>query len=93
MILTRGKCKECADDAEKWLYSKKSGLCRYHHQLHKMKTKKPVRLKPISDKQAKRLKEYKVVRDEFLSFNKTCQVNGCKNPATQIHHKAGLKGI
>lgn len=97
MILTRGKCKECKDDAEKWLYSKKSELCRYHYSKTKERVKKPMQLKmkpikKISRKQSARLKKYSVIRAEFLKENQSCQCIGCINWATEVHHKIGKIG-
>lgn len=89
MILTRGKCKECGDGAEKWIYSKKSNLCIYHHKLWKMKVKKPVRLKPVSDKMAKQRKQYSVLAQKFLYDNPICQVMDCQELSVQLHHKRG----
>ena len=52
--------------------------------------KKKSRLKPISDKQAERLKEYRVVRDKFLKENPTCW--NCGSSPTECHHGAGRIG-
>lgn len=53
--------------------------------------KKKSYLKPISDKQAERLKEYREVRDEFLKLNPTCLFKGCKGKA-EVHHSRGRVG-
>lgn len=92
MILIRGKCKECNDEAEKWIYGKRSNLCTYHYKLHKLKIKKPKQLKKVSPRQSKRLSEYKKAKEEYLFVNKICQVETCQNLAAEIHHKAGRIG-
>lgn len=49
---------------------------------------------PISDKQKKRLAEYRVVRDDYMANHKWCEakLNGCTSIATDLHHKAGKVG-
>ena len=53
-------------------------------------TKSDKRISPISDKQAKRLAEYRKVRDKFMKENPICEV--CGNLATDLHHAAGRVG-
>lgn len=53
--------------------------------------KKKPRLKPMSDKQAERLKEYRIVRDKFLKDNPTCARCGTTNNLS-LHHLAGREG-
>ena len=61
--------------------------------------KKKSRLKPISkgrikkcsDKQAERLKEYRIVRDKYLKENPTCARCGTTNNLS-LHHLAGREG-
>lgn len=48
-------------------------------------------IKPISDKQAKRLKEYRIVRDEYLNEHPSCERCGNPNNLT-IHHMKGKIG-
>lgn len=71
-------CKQC--NTEQILFGK--GLC---HSCYRTTQRKP---KPISDKQADLLKEYKVVRDAFMSEHPYCQakVKGCQTLATDVHH-------
>lgn len=47
-------------------------------------------LKRVSSKQAKRLREYTVVRREYLTEHPYCEI--CHAPATDIHHRKG-RGI
>lgn len=53
--------------------------------------KKRAYIKPISDKQAERLKEYRKKRDEFLK-GKMCQFPGCYSSEVECHHSAGRQG-
>ena len=50
------------------------------------KSKSPI--KKVSEKHKETLKEYKVVREEFLKQNPNCQLRlqGCTFVATDIHH-------
>lgn len=77
------------------------GFCRWHQGYRTDKwvgknalsskggtkgtNKKKTRLKPISDKQAERLKEYRIVRDEYLKENPTCARCGTTNNLS-LHH-------
>ena len=57
------------------------------------KTKpKRKRIKQVSDKQKKRLAEYRLVRDKYLENNPICEVHDCNKPTTNLHHKAGRIG-
>jgi hypothetical protein len=49
-----------------------------------LKRNKP--LNKISDRQRGKLKEYSVVRKEYMMLHPFCEV--CGQPATDIHHKA-----
>lgn len=43
------------------------------------------RLRPVSQKQASKLREYSALRRVYLAQNPTCQI--ChRNPATEVHH-------
>jgi len=48
-------------------------------------------IKKVSDKHKETLKEYKVVREEFLKQNPNCQLRlqGCSIHSTDVHHKLG----
>lgn len=49
------------------------------------------KIKPISDKQSKRLQEYRKVRDEYMKSKPICE--WCNtSPATDLHHAAGKIG-
>lgn len=50
------------------------------------------RIKPVSDKQKVRNAEYSKLRRAFLEERKTCEVEGCKNPSTEVHHKSRRHG-
>lgn len=81
------------------------GYCKWHYSLyrepserlsHSGKGNTPVKKKvshisPISVKQAKRLKDYRKVRDEFMK-DKMCEFPNCERVATDLHHSAGRVG-
>lgn len=50
------------------------------------------RLKPCSDKQAERLKEYRIVRDEYMRMYPNCEFPECPNRSQDLHHGAGRVG-
>src|SRR5690625_3011480 len=45
------------------------------------------RIKPVSDKRAKKLVEYRKLRDDYMKVHKMCEVEGCNNKAVDLHHK------
>lgn len=53
---------------------------------------KSKRIKPVSDKQAERLKEYRIIRDKFIQDNPTCMYPECSKQATDLHHAKGRVG-
>lgn len=70
------------------------GYCRIHQYLRTDK-KKPKKIKPVSDKLAENLKQYKIVRAKYLESHPICQANVpkiCTKHSTQIHHRAGRLG-
>jgi hypothetical protein len=55
--------------------------------------KKPKRPIPkVSVKKKQGLKEYKKVRADYLAKHPTCQVEGCRRFASEIHHRRGRVG-
>lgn len=77
-IFSKGRCKPCAQKA----YANNAQTT----------PQPPTKIKPISDKQAARLREYRKVRDEFMKTHSVCQVDGCKNIPTDVHHMRGKIG-
>lgn len=69
------------------------GMCKWHVPKTAVK-KKSLRIKPVSDKQVERLKEYKVARGLYLADHPFCEAKfeGCLRDANQIHHRAGRIG-
>jgi hypothetical protein len=51
---------------------------------------KPIR--PRSPKRAAEEREYLRRREKYLLMHPTCQVEGCKAPATEVHHRGGRVG-
>jgi len=47
------------------------------------------RIKKVSEKMNSRLVVYRNIRKQYLDSHVCCEVLGCYNPATDIHHKKG----
>lgn len=84
----KGICSQCDDGREVYLFKKYPPLCQYHYK----KTKTIKKIKPIADKRLERLKEYRIKRDKYLKDNPKCEVKGCSNDTTNLHHKKGRIG-
>lgn len=85
------ECSNCGKMRPRW--SAKTKCCKECH----MKTcdseqKKLYRIKPVSDKQAERLKEYRKVRDEYMATYLVCEFPECQNKSQDLHHGAGRIG-
>jgi hypothetical protein len=80
--------KLCLDCKKPFIFSK--GLCKFCWQI---KFSKPI--KKVSEKQAEKNAEYKIIRDQFVKDNPICQANinnnktKCTKETTQVHHMAG----
>lgn len=78
--------KQCAvEGCTHRVFSKKH--CLWHQYI----VNPPRRIRPISEKQAEKLKIYKSLSKKFLGANKKCQakLEGCEEKASQLHHKQG----
>lgn len=82
-------CKKC------WLKINPSKPLKSKSGIPTGKTiKSPAyRIKSVSDKKLVELKEYRVVRDEYLATNKVCEHPECSNPSEDLHHAKGRVGI
>lgn len=80
------KCLDCKKDSAIW----SKGLCKSCFYLHKP----PKKIKKISDKHLETLKEYRVIRDDFMKKNPECmaKLEGCTKVATDCHHSKGKVG-
>jgi len=79
--------KHCKDkDCKENHYS--IGKYKYHYKPKSSDTSKPKQkpIKPISDKQSERLKEYRKVRDEYMSNHPCCEFQYCQNKSEDLHH-------
>ena len=68
------------------------GFCKWHQYKRNDKTKPTMtrtKIRPISDKQQKRLKFYAKAREIYLKENPKCEHSNCNSKATEIHHKKG----
>ena len=97
MKIKYNECKECKE--EKAIYSKKCcqncywKLRRKANEAKKgtggtVKNNKRYKIKPISNKMAEKLKEYRPLRDKYMKENPTCEVLGCYKESQDLHHKA-----
>lgn len=50
------------------------------------------RIKPVSKKRKDALVKYYALAKDYLHKHPTCEVDGCGNKATEIHHKARRHG-
>ena len=50
------------------------------------------KIKLVSDKQAKRLATYRVVRDSYMVVHPVCEYPHCREPSKDLHHGAGRCG-
>lgn len=81
------KCRVCGNGF--LAYSSLQKYCSYE-----CKKKAPTKKKPIpkfSNKKLEELKEYRVVRDEYMMNNPVCEFHGCNKEATDIHHKLHIR--
>lgn len=65
------------------------GFCKFHQYLRT--DKKPKGLNKVSDKRLEENEEYKKVRAQYLAEHPTCEVHGCSNKASDIHHKMHIR--
>lgn len=54
--------------------------------------KTPRSIRRVSNKQAKRLREYNKIRDKFMEENPVCMFPDCEREATDLHHSRGRIG-
>lgn len=87
--------KHCKDkDCKENHYS--IGAYRYHYKPKSSPISKPKQkaIKPFSDKQKSRLKEYRKVRDAYMKIHTVCEarLENCTYQSTDIHHQFGRIG-
>lgn len=90
----KSACMQCAKQFMKPLYANskiKEMNSNDNNVPERILKRKYTNIKPISDKQAKRLKEYRIVRDEYLKKHPNCERCGSPNNLT-IHHMKGKIG-
>lgn len=89
-------CKTCGDPSYLWAHGNCKncdGMLRAKAEQQKPVTtplKKP--FKVISDKQAKRLAKYRIVRDEYLKEHPVCEYPYCNSREVTCHHMQGKIG-
>src|SRR5690606_7095818 len=89
MIVKLKFCNGCHTDKRIWKNYQGERFCKTCWMRLN-----PTVIKPVSDKQAVRNREYSVVRKEHLAENPFCKAKlpGCTGIATQIHHNRGRIG-
>jgi len=55
-------------------------------------TKEKKKIRVFSKKRLSRLKEYRIVRDQFLKENSICMYPGCSSREVTLHHGRGRLG-
>ncbi len=73
------------------------GYCSYHQNERtdekwlSKKSKSGIKksFKPISDKMAQELANYRIVRDKYMEEHEVCEYGTCTALANDLHHKGG----
>lgn len=68
------------------------GLCKWHLPRKQKVGVIKKRINPIADKRLEELAIYRIARDEYLLEHPICEVEGCVEKSTHIHHKKGRIG-
>lgn len=88
------KCKNCGASFK--IYKTTDNCCSWecYNMLieEKEKRKKKAKIKKVSDVRKIRLAIYNKKRDKYLKDFQTCEVDGCNNNSTNVHHKGGRVG-
>lgn len=86
---THRKCVTCGSEFRKFKTTDKycSPQCAKPFQ-NKVKPRK--KIASISDSMAIRLKEYRLVRNDFMRLHPKCQI--CGKDSIDLHHKSGRLG-
>ncbi len=51
-------------------------------------------MRAVAPKRARQLRLYRPLRDAFLADNPRCEFpGGCVQPSTDLHHRAGRRGL
>ena len=87
VYLWRVKPPEC-----EWCYKKGKQSIYREREKERKENKKRKKIKNYSNKRVRELWKYRILRDKFLEENKYCQVEGCNNIATNVHHMGGRIG-
>lgn len=92
-----GNCSKC-DSNDILLYRRNPPECKACYfqgklQRKKLSVNKPKKaIRPFSDKKLEDLAKYRPLRDKYLKDHPICEVTGCGNETTNLHHKAGRNG-
>lgn len=88
-IWAHGNCKRCDGLARIQKAQEEATLT----QTEDGKEGKPFKIiKPVSGKQAARLRKYRIARDEYFKENPVCEYPGCSSRNITLHHGAGRIG-
>lgn len=75
------------ENCNNFVFSKK--YCKFH-QFKRTDIKKSLNI--ISEKQLKRLKIYRKLRDDYMNNHKICENKFCSNLSEDLHHCTGRIG-
>jgi hypothetical protein len=68
------------------------GFCK-SHQYKRTDKKKAKKISPYSEKHLEKLKEYRIVRDQYMKMHPKCECNGripgCTGLSEDLHHAKG----
>lgn len=69
-------------------------LCDEHKYLkqYQPRDKQKTSVNKQSDKRGQEIHAYKVTREHYLNEHVRCEVKGCNQKATEIHHMKGRQG-
>lgn len=84
------QCISCYKYLKAKQYKERADKRRQNQQKEEKPKKKPI--SPVSRKRLGELAEYRKRRDKYLKENPICEVRGCNNATTNLHHKAGRVG-
>lgn len=88
-------CKHCGKEGHYQTfcpYKKRSPIGKSQSSSENRKSLKKAVIKPVSDKQKKRLAEYRVARDEYFKEHPVCEYPNCTSKDVTLHHRAGRTG-
>ena len=83
-IFSHKFCKYCQHNRkdDKWLTT----LEKRKSVTTGLKSTKNTKIKSVSNKKLEELKQYRILRDEYMSNHTICEVKDCNRLAEDLHH-------